>query len=127
MHNHPPPQADISNDDGAQAATHSSGISPPTRNPSPNNNNISPNPPSSNDFSDMHVCPITQEPPVDAVTFDIEDRNHNTSQQVFERSALFRHIATQGSMFHGNRMVRHPNTGGEVRRDHALNLMHPVS
>ncbi len=83
MYNPPPPQADILNDNGTQATTHFCGISPLTCNLSPNNNSTSPNPPSDNDFSDMHVYPITQEPPVDAVAFDIEDKNHNTPQQVF--------------------------------------------
>jgi hypothetical protein len=57
-----------------------------------------------NDTSDnipsQHLCPIIQEPPFDAVHFDVPTRNGATiwNQQVYERSALYRFIATPGTL-----------------------------
>ncbi len=47
----------------------------------------------------QHLCPITQEPPFDAVHFDVPTADGATisSQQVYQRSALYRYIATPGT------------------------------
>jgi hypothetical protein len=47
-----------------------------------------------------HLCPITQEPPFDAVHFDVPTANVATipNQQVYERSSLYRYIATPGTL-----------------------------
>ena len=46
----------------------------------------------------QHICPLTQEPPVVGVYFDIPDRNGDTTDQVFERSQLYRWVATPGNL-----------------------------
>ena len=66
------------------------------------------------------------EPPIHAVTFDVQDSNCSVSPQVFEHSAIFRFIATPGALS-VVRNVRRPTTGAQVGRDHALSLLHPVS
>jgi hypothetical protein len=47
----------------------------------------------------QHLCPITQEPPFDAVHFDVPTADGATipNQQVYKRSALYRFIATPGT------------------------------
>ncbi len=50
------------------------------------------------DIPSQHMCPLTRKPPFDAVHFDVPDGASFTTaanQQVYERSALFRCIATQ--------------------------------
>ena len=45
------------------------------------------------DIPSQHMCPLTREPPFDAVHFDVPDGASATTaanQQVYERSALFR-------------------------------------
>jgi len=94
------------------------------------------NPPADDDdFPSILVCPISREPPVDAVTFAVEDENGQLSPQVFERRDLFLHIATQGvghrdysrtDPRRADRYVRHPVAEGRVRRDQALALIRTV-
>jgi hypothetical protein len=47
----------------------------------------------------QHLCQITQEPPFDAVHFNVPIADGATipNQQVYERSALYRYIATPGT------------------------------
>ncbi len=47
----------------------------------------------------QHLCPITQEPPFDAVHFNVPTADGATipNQQVYKRSALNRYIATPGN------------------------------
>jgi hypothetical protein len=47
----------------------------------------------------QHLCPITQEPPFDAIHFNAPTADGATipNQQVYERSALYRYIATPGT------------------------------
>jgi hypothetical protein len=47
----------------------------------------------------QHLCPITQEPPFDAVHFNVPTADGATipNQQVYKRSALYRYIATPGT------------------------------
>ncbi len=47
----------------------------------------------------QHLCPITQEPPSDAVHFNVPttDGAMIPNQQVYKRSALYRYIATPGT------------------------------
>jgi hypothetical protein len=48
------------------------------------------------DIPSQHMCPLTREPPFDAVHFDVPDGASVTAanQQVYERSVLFQCIAT---------------------------------
>jgi hypothetical protein len=45
-----------------------------------------------------HLCPITQEPPFDAIHFNVPpaDGAKIPNQQVYERSVLYQYIATPG-------------------------------
>ena len=60
-----------------------------------------------NDISSQHICPLTQEPPFQGVHFDVPDFNGRITEQVFERSQLYRWIATQGNL-NARRNVSHP-------------------
>ena len=44
----------------------------------------------------LHICPLSQEPPAVGVYFDVPNRNGGINAQVFEKSALYRWIATAG-------------------------------
>ena len=72
-----------------------------------------------NDTSDnipsQHLCPIIQEPPFDAVHFDVPTANGATirNQQVYERSALYRFIATPGTL-RAFRNIIHPFTRARI-------------
>ncbi len=70
-------------------------------------------------FSSLHECPITQEPPTVGVTF----LGH---PQVFEYSALYRHIATAGRLT-ALHSVFHPITHQGIPRDEALNHVNYVT
>ena len=54
------------------------------------------------DIPNQHICPLVQEPPFDAVHFDVPSANGTTttptSQQVYEKSALYRFVGTQGDL-----------------------------
>ncbi len=78
-------------------------------------------------FPSYLCCPITQQPPSRGVTFNVLEQNSLlTHPQVFEYSAMYRHIATQGTMG-ARRFVLHPITRASVRRDLALALVKNVS
>ncbi len=66
-----------------------------------------------NIFPSQYECPITHEPPAVGATF----MNH---PQMFEYSAIFRHIATLGRLS-AVRNVFHPTTCDSVPRTEALN------
>ena len=51
-----------------------------------------------NDIPSLHICPLTREPPVIGVHFDLPDQNGGISEQVFERLQLYRWIATPGNL-----------------------------
>ena len=78
------------------------------------------------DFPSKYICSFTQEPPLHGVTFNIVDENGISSEQVFERSALFRFIYTCGK-FDSFRFVRHPTIGARIRRSEASSYISPVS
>ena len=84
-----------------------------------------------NDTSDnipsQHLCPIIQEPPFDAVHFDVPTANGATirNQQVYERSALYRFIATPGTL-RAFRNIIHPFTRAPIARNSALDFVRPV-
>ena len=82
--------------------------------------------PPGDDFPSALICPINKEPPAVPVTFDVPDKQGNTSNQVFEYSALYRTIANQGVLT-AFRNVRHTINGAWVRRDEALPLISEVS
>jgi hypothetical protein len=81
------------------------------------------------DIPSQHMSPLTREPPFDAVHFDVPDGASVTTaanQQVYKRSALFRCIATQGtlSVFWN---IFHPLTRAHFARTRALSYVLPVS
>lgn len=77
-------------------------------------------------FPSYFICPITQQPPVRGVTFDIPEYVvQSRCPQVFEYSAIYRYIAIQG-VYHARRYVSHPITRKSVRRDEALLFVHDV-
>ena len=81
------------------------------------------------DIPSQHMCPLTREPPFDAVHFDVPDGASVTTaanQQVYERSALFRCIATQGTLS-AFRNIFHPLTRARIARTRALSYVLPVS
>ncbi len=51
-----------------------------------------------NDIPSIYICPLSQEPPVAGVHFDVSNEDGGISDQVFERSYLYRWIGTQGSL-----------------------------
>jgi hypothetical protein len=72
-----------------------------------------------NDIPSQHVCPIIFEPPFMGVHFNVSNLY---AHHVFERSAIFRHIATPGAML-ARRNVLHPITKEMVPRDSAWNFV----
>ncbi len=76
------------------------------------------------DFPSIYLCPflLVNEPPVDGAYFDIPGEDGQISEQVFEYSYLFCHIATLGSM-RGFQEVFHLLNGGWVSLDQALALV----
>jgi hypothetical protein len=78
------------------------------------------------DIPSQHICPLMQEPPIVGVYFDIPDRNGDTTDQVFERSQLYRWIATQRNL-RSRQNVSHPINQQFVPRPSAWNLVRPVT
>ena len=82
------------------------------------------------DIPSQHMCPLTREPPFDAVHFDVPPDGASVTtaanQQVYERSALFRCIATQGTLS-AFRNIFHPLTRARIARTRALSYVLPVS
>ncbi len=74
----------------------------------------------------QHICPLTQEPPIVGVYFDIPDRNGDTTDQVFERSQLYRWIGTPGNL-RSCRNISHPINQQFAPRPSAWNLLRPVT
>jgi hypothetical protein len=75
----------------------------------------------------QHLCPITQEPPFDAVHFNVPTADGATipNQQVYERSALYWYIATPGT-FSARRNIIHPFTRAPIARNRAWDFVGPV-
>jgi hypothetical protein len=73
-----------------------------------------------NNIPSQHFCPMIQEPPFEAVHFDVPSTNGTTttptSQQVYEKSALYRVIGTQGE-FSLRRTLTHPFTRVRIARN----------
>jgi hypothetical protein len=78
------------------------------------------------DIPSQHICPLMQEPPVVGVYFDIPHKNGDTTNQVFERSQLYRWIATPGNL-RSRRNVSHPINKQFVPRPSAWNLVRPIT
>jgi hypothetical protein len=79
-----------------------------------------------NDIPSIHICSLSQEPPVVGVHLDVRNKGGGISDQVFERSYLYRLIGTQESL-QSRRNVRHPNNGQFVPRLSAWNLVRPIT
>lgn len=78
------------------------------------------------DIDSRHICPLSREPPFQGVHFDVPDSNGGISEQVFERSDLYRWIATPGNL-NARRNVSHPFNQQFVSRSVAWDLVRPVS
>jgi hypothetical protein len=79
------------------------------------------------DIPSQHICPLTQEPPVVGVYFDIPDIHGHITDQVFKQSQLYRRwIATPGNM-RMRQNVSHPINQQFVPRQSAWNLVQAVS
>jgi hypothetical protein len=78
------------------------------------------------DIPSQHICPLTQEPPVVGVYFDVPNRNGYTTDQVFERSQLYRWIATPGNL-RSRQNISHPINQQFVPRPSAWNLVRPIT
>jgi len=80
------------------------------------------------DIPSQHMCPLTHEPPFDAIHFDVPDGTSVTAanQQVYKRSALFRCIATQGTLS-AFWNIFHPLTRVRIAWTRALSYVLPVS
>jgi hypothetical protein len=79
-----------------------------------------------NNIPSQHICPLKQEPPVIGVYFDVPNSDGTISEQVFERSDLYRWIGTSGS-YRAKRNVCHPINQQFVFRPSAWNLVRPIS
>ncbi len=75
------------------------------------------------DSPSIHLCLfLLNEPPVDGAYFDIHGEDGQISEQVFEYSCLFCHIATLGSL-RCSWEVHHPLNGGWVSWQQPLALV----
>jgi hypothetical protein len=79
-----------------------------------------------NNIPSQHICPLKQEPPVIGVYFDVPNSDGTISEQVFERSDLYRWIGTSGS-YRAKRNVCHPINQQFVFCPSAWNLVRPIS
>ncbi len=78
------------------------------------------------DIQSQHICPLMQEPPVVGVYFNVPNRNRDTTKQVFERSQLYRWIATPGNLrFRQNNS--HPINQQYVPHPSVWNLVCPTT
>jgi hypothetical protein len=75
----------------------------------------------------QHLCPITQEPPFDAVHFDVPTANGAMipNQQFYERLALYQYNATPGTLS-VRRNIIHPFICAPIARNRAWDLFRPV-
>ena len=78
------------------------------------------------DIASHHICPLSREPPFHGVHFDVPDSDGHITDQVFERSQLYRWIATPGNL-NACRNVCHPLNQQFVSRSVAWDLVHPAS
>ncbi len=78
------------------------------------------------DIPSQHICLLMQEPPVVDVYFDVPNRNGDTTDQVFERSQLYRWIATPGNL-RSHQNVSHPINQQFAPRPSAWNLVCPIT
>ena len=77
------------------------------------------------DIASLHICPLSQEPPFQGVHFDIPDTSGHITEQVFERSQLYRWIATPGNL-NARRNVCHPLNQQFVLRSVAWDFVRPA-
>jgi len=80
------------------------------------------------DIPSQNICPLTHKPPFEAIHFDVPDGASVTAsnQQVYERSALFRCIATQGTLS-AFWNIFHPLTCVHIAWTQALSYVRQVS
>jgi hypothetical protein len=83
-----------------------------------------------NNIPSQHFCPMIQEPPFDAIHFDVPSANGTTttpkSQQVYEKSALYRFIGTQGELSL-QRTLTHPFTRVRIAQNLAWDCVRSVA
>ena len=82
------------------------------------------------DIPSQHICPLVQEPPFDAIHFDVPSANGTTttptSQQVYEKSALYRFVGMQGDLSI-RRTLTHPFNRVRIARNLAWDCVRPVA
>ena len=78
------------------------------------------------DIPSQHICSFIQEPPINAVHFDVPNANGGLSEQVYEHLSLYRFIATPG-MLRARRNVFHPHNQECVPRTAAMSLFRPAT
>jgi hypothetical protein len=82
------------------------------------------------DTPSQHICPLVQELPFDAVHFDVPSANGTTktptSQQVYEKSALYQFAGTQGDLSL-RRTLTHPFTRVRIARNLEWDCVRPVA
>ena len=79
-----------------------------------------------NDIPSQHICSFTQEPPINALHFDVLNAKGGLSEQVYEHSSLYQFIATPG-MLRARRNVFHPHNQQCVPRTAAMSLVWPAT
>jgi hypothetical protein len=81
----------------------------------------------SDNIPSQHLHPITQEPPFDAVHFDVPKANGATipNQQVYERSVLYQCITTPGTLS-AQRNIIHSITHVPIAWNRAWDFVRPV-
>jgi hypothetical protein len=60
------------------------------------------------DIASLHICPLSRETPFQGVHFDIPDTSGRITEQVFERSQLYRWILSTPGNLNARRNVCHP-------------------
>ena len=79
------------------------------------------------EFPLTNLCPfLINKPPVSGAYFDVRGSDGQLSSQLFEYSRLYRYKSTMGSG-RALRSVRHPMTGGWIKRVQATTLIRRVS
>jgi hypothetical protein len=75
----------------------------------------------------QHLCPIIQEPPFDAIHFDVPSANGTMipNQQVYKRLVLYQCIATPGALS-ARRNIMHPLTRVPIARNRAWDFVRPI-
>jgi hypothetical protein len=80
----------------------------------------------SEDIPSQHICPLVQEPPYVGVYFDVPAANGSISEQIFKQSALYRWIATPGTIT-ARCNVNHPINQQSISPASTIDSVCPVT